>query len=222
MSKILSESEQAKMLREHNEKQRAAVNNTAVPTEPEQPPVSADDGTTVSGGDSTPPKPKATKGKPGRADGGSKSKANLTDKIKYYWLKLFNNPVNFFDTKFMRLLTRYEYGTDEYRYSHHAGQIAYIKMLVEATPTNGVLAYDGFDTFEALIGEIAHTIREDICIVLPVVELLMRHGGVEVLEDGSVFLPECIELTGKEGTDAERKREERKAAVRDGAKEKKV
>lgn len=85
--------------------------------------------------------------------------------------------------------------------------IVYLRMQLLCLSTEGVIKYDSI--LPSCNEEIALRLNEDICVVDRTVEILTKLNLVEIMRDGSLFLPEVINATGSETDAAARMREMR-------------
>ena len=117
---------------------------------------------------------------------------------KYYWLKLKDE---FFDSLKIKKL-RSIAGGDTYT-------IIYLKMLLAALKTDGILEYQGIE--DNVVNEIAMSINENPDDVGLTIQFLLKHGLAEQIND-NCFLPEAVENVGSETKAAERMRNSRERA----------
>ena len=114
---------------------------------------------------------------------------------RYYWFKLKDD---FFDGVKIKKLRQLA-GGDTYT-------IIYLKMLLKAMKTDGVLEYQGVE--DNICDEIALDINEAPENVRVALSYLLSKGLAEQIEN-DCFLPESIENVGSENSSAQRVREYR-------------
>ena len=117
---------------------------------------------------------------------------------RYYWLKLKED---FFNETYVKALRRLPSGDSLV--------IVYLKMQLKSLKTEGLLKYCGI--LPDSIAELAIALDEDENIVRLTVEALIRFKVIERWEDETLYIAAVQELTGSEGTSAERMRQTRAA-----------
>lgn len=114
---------------------------------------------------------------------------------RYYWLKL---PQIHFDTIIQKKMRKQPNGV--------MLQIIYLKLMLQALNTEGVIYYQG--VYNTLEQEIAEAINEDLNDVEKALKYFIDER-LAAFKEQSVFIPETIALTGSEGLSAERMRNKR-------------
>lgn len=125
----------------------------------------------------------------------------MSEKKRYYWLKLPNTYFSQLEQKKMR---KQEHGKDM--------QIIYLRMMLYSLGRNGCIYYQNvYDTIEE---ELAEEFDEDVELIKETVKYLLDNNMISV-EDSNISIPEVDRITGSECYSAERMRrmrEKRKAS----------
>ena len=120
----------------------------------------------------------------------------MSDKKRYYWLKLPNTYFSQLEQKKMR---KQEHGKDM--------QIIYLRMMLYSLGRNGCIYYQNvYDTIEE---ELAEEFDEDVELIKETVKYLLDNNMISV-EDSNISIPEVDRITGSECYSAERVRNYRK------------
>lgn len=112
---------------------------------------------------------------------------------RFFWLKLKED---FFDEKQVKYLRKLPDGDKL--------TIVYLKMLLKSIRTEGVLKYD--QILPSCEAELAMILDEDENIIRLLINALQQMGLVDVIDNGSLYMTAIKDLTGSEGTSAERMR----------------
>ena len=125
----------------------------------------------------------------------------MSEKKRYYWLKLPNTYFSQLEQKKMR---KQEHGKDM--------QIIYLRMMLYSLGRNGCIYYQNvYDTIEE---ELAEEFDEDVELIKETVKYLLDNNMISI-EDSNISIPEVDRITGSECYSAERMRrmrEKRKAS----------
>ena len=116
------------------------------------------------------------------------------EKPKYFVM----SPLTYYESREQRALRR-KVGK--------GAELDYVRLMHEAVKTEGYIEFKG--TEESIEAEIAYDILKEETRPEDVVKMLdaaQKIGLVERLEDGSIYIPECITLTTKEAASTERTR----------------
>lgn len=113
---------------------------------------------------------------------------------RYYWLKLKED---FFRSKEIKKL-RNQAGGDTYT-------IIYLKMLLLAIKTDGILKWTGIE--DDFAEELALDLDEKPDDVRVTLAYLLKIGFAEIVDNVTFFLPHVLENTGSEGSSAQRVRD---------------
>lgn len=120
----------------------------------------------------------------------------MSEKKRYYWLKLPNTYFSQLEQKKMR---KQEHGKDM--------QIIYLRMMLYSLGRNGCIYYQNvYDTIEE---ELAEEFDEDVELIKETVKYLLDNNMISV-EDSNISIPEVDRITGSECYSAERVRNYRK------------
>lgn len=116
----------------------------------------------------------------------------------YYWLKLQND---FFNRDEIKIIKGMPNGKDYL--------IFYLEIMLKSINTKGTLMFkDAIVYTPEMLASITQT---DIDTVRVAIDLFVKLGLIEVLNNGALFMKEVHKLVGSETIDAERKRNERLA-----------
>ena len=116
----------------------------------------------------------------------------MSEKKRYYWLKLPNTYFSQLEQKKMR---KQEHGKDM--------QIIYLRMMLYSLGRNGCIYYQNvYDTIEE---ELAEEFDEDVELIKETVKYLLDNNMISV-EDSNISIPEVDRITGSECYSAERMR----------------
>lgn len=125
----------------------------------------------------------------------------MSEKKRYYWLKLPNTYFSQLEQKKMR---KQEHGKDM--------QIIYLRMMLYSLGRNGCIYYQNvYDTIEE---ELSEEFDEDVELIKETVKYLLDNNMISI-EDSNISIPEVDRITGSECYSAERMRrmrEKRKAS----------
>ena len=120
----------------------------------------------------------------------------MSEKKRYYWLKLPNTYFSQLEQKKMR---KQEHGKDM--------QVIYLRMLLLSFGSNGRIYYQGvYNTIEE---ELAEEFDEDVELIKETVKYLLDNNMISI-EDSNISIPEVDRITGSECYSAERVRNYRK------------
>lgn len=115
---------------------------------------------------------------------------------KYYWLKLKDD---FFKRHDIKIIEAMDNGKEYV--------LLYLKLLVESVSHNGRLRFsDEIPYSEKMLATITGT---NVDVLRAALQTLLELRLVDVLEDGTLFLPEVANMTGSESSSAERARRSR-------------
>lgn len=116
----------------------------------------------------------------------------MSEKKRYYWLKLPNTYFSQLEQKKMR---KQEHGKDM--------QIIYLRMMLYSLGRNGCIYYQNvYDTIEE---ELAEEFDEDVELIKETVKYLLDNNMISI-EDSNISIPEVDRITGSECYSAERMR----------------
>lgn len=116
---------------------------------------------------------------------------------RYYWMKFYND---FFDSKRIKKLRKLA-GGDTYT-------IIYLKILLLAIKTDGVIAFTGLE--DEFADELALDIDEEPENVRITLTYLLNTGLAESSDNVSYYFPYAVANVGSEGSSAKRMRDYRK------------
>ena len=115
---------------------------------------------------------------------------------RYYWLKLDKDFFNRPDIKII------ESQSDGVQYSYF-----YLKLLLQSVESQGVLKYNNIPFDVEMLSKITGTSPS---VVKSAIDIFLKMNMLQILENGTLFIPEVALLLGTETEDARRKREKKK------------
>lgn len=118
---------------------------------------------------------------------------------RYYWLKLDKDFFNRPDIKII------ESQSDGVQYSYF-----YLKLLLQSVESQGVLKYNNIPFDVEMLSKITGTSPS---VVKSAIDIFLKMNMLQILENGTLFIPEVALLLGTETEDARRKREKKKESL---------
>lgn len=118
---------------------------------------------------------------------------------RYYWLKLDKDFFNRLDIKII------ESQSDGVQYSYF-----YLKLLLQSVESQGVLKYNNIPFDVEMLSKITGTSPS---VVKSAIDIFLKMNMLQILENGTLFIPEVALLLGTETEDARRKREKKKESL---------
>lgn len=117
----------------------------------------------------------------------------MSDNKKYYYMKLKED---FFDTEEMIILEGMQ---DGYIYSN-----ILLKLYLKSLKTNGRLMLRDFIPYNAEM--IANITRHNVSSVKVALDIFIKLGLIEVLDDGAIYMKDIQNFVGSSSSEADRKR----------------